>query len=208
MRRKFSVFLSKQSPMVSVPELCPSCGGARTLKRHGTYTRTVSTTERGDVQVLIQRVLCRACRRSHALLYDFLVPYRKFTQSDLKASCEAYLRAPLAYLQAVQEPVLEVATVFTALESMLRNLPVVSMRIATMLFRRGFPVADFGRSTISPNSWKCRKEGKAELLNWAKRLCELAPDLFECASRAGLSLFAGRRGCELLRTHSSECALF
>ena len=190
-----------------MPEQCPSCGASHTLKRHGTYTRTVAT-EWGEERLSIQRVRCRACRRTHALLYDFLVPYRKFTLSDLKASCEAYLNIPLSYLGAAREPVADVATVFTALESMLRNLPVAAIWLAAALFRAGVPVAEFAHPVVSANSWKCRKAGKAELLNWARRLCELAPDLFERASQAGICLFAGRRGCELLRTHSSECALF
>lgn len=160
------------------------------------------------MQLRIQRVRCRACRRAHALLYDFLVPYRKFTLEDLKASCEAYLSQPLSYLDALRVPLVEVATVFTALECLLTRLPSASMWLAAVLLTAGVPVAEFARTTESPNSWKCRKVGKAEGLNWAGRLCELVPDLFERASQAGISLFANRRGCELLRTHSSECALF
>lgn len=56
--------------------VCPKCG-QRHLIGYGYYTRsfiTASTT----VQLDIQRVFCKHCHSTHALLPTFLVPYSRF----------------------------------------------------------------------------------------------------------------------------------
>lgn len=175
--------------------------------RKGRYWRTVVTEEAECVRIPIQRVRCRSCHRSHALIYDFLIPYRKFTVASMGAACAAYLRGT-SFLRAAREPVENVATVYLAMDSMLKKLPAAWMWLAGLLMARGVPRQELSKANARSNSWKCRKPGKAELLEWAARICELEPNVFQIASAAGFCIFSGRLGCELLRTHSFECALF
>ena len=68
---------------------CPTCGMQQgSWIRYGTYSRWVITysavTGTVQTQLKIQRMLCRHCRsggelHTHALLADFIVPYRQYS---------------------------------------------------------------------------------------------------------------------------------
>jgi hypothetical protein len=158
-------------------------------------------------RIRIQRVRCRECHGSHALLYDFLIPYRKYSVKALEAAVRGYVAQPSSYLEALTAVVNESATLFGAVRSVLCHLPLIWMHLQRQAIAAG-AAARFSVSGGCPNSYKCRDEKKRDKLDWLTQVLELFPDLFERASAEGYPLFASGRGCELLRTHSAECALF
>lgn len=201
------MFEGKEVPRISVPESCPGCGLNR-LVRNGCYRRRV-VEESGEEQVLsIQRLRCRGCNGSHSLLYDFLVPYRKFTVSALKVAVAGYLETSQSHLGTLTDAVKDVATVFSAIECLLASLPMLWMRLAGALISGGHSVSAITRKGHCPNSIKSRKAGKREQLDWAAQVLELIPEVLERSGELGISVFAGRVGCRLLRTHRAECVLF
>lgn len=61
-----------------------TCGKKGCLIRHGHYCRSVKLAS--DLLLLnVQRVRCKACGTSHALLPSLLVPYSQITLEDLQA---------------------------------------------------------------------------------------------------------------------------
>lgn len=161
-----------------------------------------------EQELLIQRLRCRCCNASHSLLYDFLIPYRKYSVEAMARAARRYLEEPNSYLGALTEVVNEPATLFTALESVLRHLPILWMHLVGKAIGAGSNARNFFAQGKCPNSDKCRKITKLERLNWASQMLTMFPDVFERASGEGFWVFASGRGCELLRTHSSECAVF
>ncbi len=63
---------------VEMPKQCPTCQGLDRLIRWGKYVRQVWTGEE-KYELEIQRVKCKGCGKTHALLPDFLHPYRRYT---------------------------------------------------------------------------------------------------------------------------------
>ena len=80
----------------SIPDTCPhpDCRASDCLIRWGTYERLART---GDVtcHILIQRVRCKVCGRTHSLLPDFLHPYRHYVIPLLQLVVSLYLIAGL-----------------------------------------------------------------------------------------------------------------
>ena len=175
--------------------------------RHGFYWRCLKA-ETGEIySIKIQRVRCRACDGSHALLYDFLIPYRLPTVQAMSCVISAYLQEANTYLHVLNEAVTEVASAFGALESALKHLPMAYMFLMQLLVAGEMP-REIARHFSCPNSHKASKEGKAEKLDWLAALVKMRPDIFEILNRHGFAMFASGRGCGLLRTHRTECPLF
>jgi hypothetical protein len=93
-----------QGPVFSVPEQCPhpDCQAVGSLIRWGTYTRTAITAE-ADYRLLIQRVRCKACGRTHSLLPDFLHPYRRFVIALLQQVIFLYLIVGLGWRRLMRK---------------------------------------------------------------------------------------------------------
>lgn len=58
-----------------LPRQCPDCG--RRLTKHARYPRW-AIEETGSHRVAIQRVRCKPCGKTHAVLPGFLAPYRQY----------------------------------------------------------------------------------------------------------------------------------
>ena len=80
----------------TIPDTCPhpDCQASGCLIRWGSYERSART---GDVayRILIQRVRCKVCGRTHSLLPDFLHPYRHYVIRLLQHVVSLYLIAGL-----------------------------------------------------------------------------------------------------------------
>lgn len=59
--------------------ICPECGGE--VVYHASYERHVHIDET-DECVTIQRVLCKECGTTHAVIPDFIRPYKHYSASD------------------------------------------------------------------------------------------------------------------------------
>lgn len=178
--------------------------------RHGTYTRSVVDESGTEHEIRIQRLRCENCpgKRTHSLLYDFLIPYCKYTVKSMEQPVVAYVLEPTTYLGALNEVVSETATLFKAVKMMLLHLPEFWMHLMQSLIAAGYSAEMLASDAYSPNSTKCRSEEKQKRLDWSAQLLRLVPNIFAEASRRGYPLFANGRGCKLLRTHSRECAPF
>ena len=79
-----------------LPDRCPhpDCQAANALIRWGTYQRQ-ARTGLGVYWIRVQRVRCKACRRTHSLLPDFLHPFRHYVISLLQQVIFLYLLAGL-----------------------------------------------------------------------------------------------------------------
>ena len=62
--------------------ICPYCHAKRKLIKYGTYERNISILIDNEVEnyrVSVQRVICNSCNHTHALLPNFIVPYKIMT---------------------------------------------------------------------------------------------------------------------------------
>jgi hypothetical protein len=87
---------------VPVPECCPTCQARGKLVRWGRYKRAVKTGEE-KYELQIQRVKCQACESSHALLPDFLHPYRHYLLSLLQKAMWLYLFVGLGIERLIEQ---------------------------------------------------------------------------------------------------------
>jgi hypothetical protein len=76
----------------TIPDTCPhpECQTTGCLIRWGTYERGARTGD-VDYRILIQRVRCNVCGRTHSLLPDFLHPYRHYVICLLQHVVSLYL---------------------------------------------------------------------------------------------------------------------
>ena len=59
---------------INISELiCPSCNHAD-MVIHGHYKRKIKTSS-GTITIIIKRVKCKTCGKTHAILLSFFVPY-------------------------------------------------------------------------------------------------------------------------------------
>jgi len=58
-----------------------TCGQTGQLIKHGYYTRSIKTPV-GLINLKILRVKCKCCKKTHAVLLDFIVPYSRISLKD------------------------------------------------------------------------------------------------------------------------------
>ncbi len=59
--------------------ICPCCKAQNKLIKYGKYNRNISVLVNDSIEnynVSVQRVICNSCNRTHALLPNFIVPYK------------------------------------------------------------------------------------------------------------------------------------
>ncbi len=72
------------------PCLLPcTCGCRGSLIRYGSYRRHIKT-DGSKLPLKIQRLLCRSCGRSHALLTSAMVPYSQIPLEDQVSVAQAF----------------------------------------------------------------------------------------------------------------------
>lgn len=87
--------------IVQPDEGCPICGTCGCFIKHGTYWRWACEVEE-DTQIRIQRLLCQACRHTHAILPSFLHPFRHYTLTLIQDVIQRYLLAGTSYRQLMR----------------------------------------------------------------------------------------------------------
>lgn len=173
------------------------------LVRHGYFERGVIEEDGENRRIKIGRVRCRNCRASHSLMPENLIPYKKYTVRALLQSVLKFVLGQKTYLDAVDEPVNEAATLFVVIENILRHLPIA----ARVLLENVQELVERLRQPVA-RKYRSRKSEKKERLQWLAELVVAVPNIFEFLNRKGYCIFGSGRGCELLRTQSSECKLF
>lgn len=75
----FNEFFKKYNNFVNLPYLeCPNCNSTNIIK-WGSYKRNINYLNKSIIEyniINIQRVKCKICGKTHALLPYFIVPYR------------------------------------------------------------------------------------------------------------------------------------
>lgn len=64
---------------------CPKCKAKSNFSYHGSYLRNISFISQDkvyDFKVSITRVICNSCGSTHALLPNFIVPYKIFSRES------------------------------------------------------------------------------------------------------------------------------
>jgi transposase-like protein len=79
-----------------IPACCPHCGAKKCLIRWGFYRRWCYSGQY-EYYLVIQRVRCKGCGRTHALLPDFLHPYRRYALDTLSQVVMLYLLKGQSY---------------------------------------------------------------------------------------------------------------
>lgn len=69
-----------------------TCGNAGSLIKYGHYNRSVKNPS-GTVKISIQRVLCRICGATHAILPSSIVPYSQVSLSDQLMIIKNFLKS-------------------------------------------------------------------------------------------------------------------
>ena len=82
-------------------EPCPSCGTCGCFIKHGTYQRWASDAET-DTRIRIQRLRCKACGHTHAILPHCLHPYRHYTLPLIQIVVQGYLVVGRSYRELRQ----------------------------------------------------------------------------------------------------------
>jgi hypothetical protein len=82
----------------AIPDTCPhpGCQANGSLIRWGTYARSARTGD-VDYRILVQRIRCKACGRTHSLLPDFLHPHRHYIIHLLQHVVSLYLIVGLGW---------------------------------------------------------------------------------------------------------------
>jgi len=84
--------------IVQPDEPCPTCGACGCFIKHGTYRRWACAVGT-DIRIRIQRLLCRACQHTHAILPSFIHPYRHYILPLIQAIIQYYLLEGASYRQ-------------------------------------------------------------------------------------------------------------
>lgn len=66
---------------------CPTCKYEGKLYSHGSYQRNV-ITEENIYAINIDRIKCPICKKTHALIPDFLIPYFQYSFKTIKKCLE------------------------------------------------------------------------------------------------------------------------
>lgn len=67
---------------ININQLQCSCGHYGTLTRHAYYKRNFKAPDGINVEVMVLRVKCSHCGKTHAILPDCVVPYSQISLSD------------------------------------------------------------------------------------------------------------------------------
>jgi hypothetical protein len=87
---------------IPVPECCPECRAKGEMIRWGRYQRSAKTGQQKYV-IEIQRVRCKRCGATHALLPNFLHPYRHYVLKLMQKAIWLYLLVGLGIKRLMKQ---------------------------------------------------------------------------------------------------------
>jgi len=74
---------------LDINKLVCTCGHCACFIHHGSYERTVKTSE-NKIRLRINRVKCNICGCTHAILISSIIPYSQMTLDDQTAIIDSY----------------------------------------------------------------------------------------------------------------------
>ena len=83
-----------------------TCGRCGDLIRHGSYTRKIKVSL-GYQRLKINRVICKACNKTHALTPDWLIPYSSILLKDQIQILQAHLSGESMEPIMAEQPVID-----------------------------------------------------------------------------------------------------
>ena len=83
-----------------------TCGRCGDLIRHGSYTRKIKVSL-GYLRLRINRVICKACNKTHALTPDWLIPYSSILLKDQVQILQAHLAGESMEPIMAEQPVID-----------------------------------------------------------------------------------------------------
>ena len=96
---------------------CPFCRTKHPgWKRHATYERYIISFENGKsvtYQVIIVRYRCSSCEHTHALLPEFLIPYRSYSILFILSVLKCYFSKSLTIEKICEKYSISVSTVYS-----------------------------------------------------------------------------------------------
>ena len=169
------------------------------------------------------RARCQACRLSFSLLYDFLIPYRRYTVPAFEAATLTYLTTFCSYAEALWSSVegetkMAYSTLFRAVAALTERVWLAQQQLQTAIVDSGAAVPLV--ETDCPNAIKCSTPPKFERLKALAKLIVLAQllldapvleslhRLFATSSEYKFSLLNTRKSLRLSAPHYSQRALF
>lgn len=84
-QKNYNIFFSN----LEIHKLTCPCGQIGLLIKHGKYNRSIKTPE-GLVPLEIQRLKCKVCLKTHAIMPEFIVPYSRILLEDHISIIENY----------------------------------------------------------------------------------------------------------------------
>lgn len=201
------------------------------LWRHTAYERTAIDGSGTRIKVTIQRYRCPGCGLTVSCLFDFLVPYLRFTVQAMAGYLEWYLRQWTSYEELAWSVDAESLPSKSSIFRWVSRLAERSRRLAAAIQREA--VLSQSESALvevepveCPNAIKAKKPGKAGELNEAAECMLLTERLlagplfaedstlttlqryFATAAETAWSILTGRVGVVLSTQQSVKYTIF
>jgi hypothetical protein len=102
--KAYLIAIHTRGHVFAVPGHCPhpDCQAVGLLIYWGFYERN-AITEEAEYRILVQRVRCKACGRTHSLLPDFVHPHRSFALNWLQRVVFLYLLVGLGWTKLMAD---------------------------------------------------------------------------------------------------------
>lgn len=97
---------------------CPKCKAKCCFAYHGSYMRNITVIHKGkryDFRVRVTRVICKSCGSTHALLPNFLVPYKIYTRDSILATIAESLNSSAIKVAEMVEASMQLVYAFIQL---------------------------------------------------------------------------------------------
>lgn len=96
---------------------CPMCGSRHPIwKRHATYGRYLIGLDKGIVcchSIVVTRFICQSCRSTHALLPEFVIPFKSHSLFFVLAVLKDYFLSSLTVSQLCAKYEIPPATLYS-----------------------------------------------------------------------------------------------
>jgi Domain of unknown function (DUF6431) len=193
------------------------------MYRHGFFARRVADEAGTEIVIWVMRMRCQACLRSFSLLYDLLIPYRRYTVKALETAVMAFFVGCYSYAEALwtsseSETRMVCSTLYRAVLALTERVWLAQQQLQTAVLESGgaLPAVETEGSIAT----KARSPVKGERLRALIRLFALADivlqkpvlqnlnSFFAMRSEHKFPLFSIRKGLRLSAPHYAQQQLF